>query len=289
MRVRPLYESKNQMPVHIPAARYGVSLIGFSEHERTLFASLFKLSGACREWKEGMEGKPDCILLDLETQEARDWYDRNYQRGAEFPIVAVGHASPATGISATRPGINATITRPLRWSGVLETLKSVIATSQTPGVAIATEPVTLPGPPEPDLALKGATLRTYKTIACALIVNPNPKGWRYITGELAARGYRVDHVSTGEAAVLLLANFRYNAVFVETHLPDEDGIGICRMLKQSQSRRKVTTIILSRHRKAVDRIRASFVGCDAILSAPVDADELHRTLDRLVPEYVLEQ
>jgi DNA-binding response OmpR family regulator len=66
-------------------------------------------------------------------------------------------------------------------------------------------------------------LRAYKTQAAALVINPNPKGWRYITAELGQRGYRVDHVSSSAAAVLLLVNFRYNLVFVEAHLPDEDG------------------------------------------------------------------
>jgi CheY-like chemotaxis protein len=277
------------MPAYVAGARYGVLLIGFSEQERTLFASLFKVSGAYREWKEEMDGKPDCVLLDMETEVARAWYERDRQTALDLRIVAVCQPVPGTGFVATETGFAASISRPLRWSGILETLGSVISCNRNSDVAVASNSTPSRPLPEPELALKSATPRIYKTVASALIVNPNPKGWRYITGELAARGYRVDHVSTGEAAVLLLANFRYNAVFVETHLPDEDGVGICRMLKQSQGRRKVTTIILSTNRKAVDRIRASFVGCDAYLSAPVDADELHRTLDRLLPEYVLDQ
>jgi CheY-like chemotaxis protein len=309
--VRPLHESKNPMPAPVADARYGVLLIGFSDLERTLFTSLFKVSGAYREWKSEMEGKPDCILLDLETEPARLWYERVDQEPLDRPIVAVGYDAQgssiadtpttdtritdtritATRITATRitaTRIAATLTRPLRWSGILTTLESVIANSRHNGDVPSREPATLAAVPEPDVTPKPATPRKYKTIATALIVNPNPKGWRYITGELAARGYRVDHVSTGEAAVLLLANFRYNAVFVEMLLPDEDGVAICRMLKQSLGRRKVTTIILSTKRKAVDRIRGTFVGCDAFLSAPVDADELQRTLDRLVPEYILD-
>ncbi|MDB5823815.1 MAG: response regulator [Herminiimonas sp.] len=280
------------MPAHIAAVRYGVLLIGFSEQERTLFASLFKVSGAYREWKDDMEGKPDCVLLDIGTDVAQSWYERDRPKAPHPPVIAVGNATPATGIAAT-------ISRPLRWSIVLETLESVTGSSANNGVAVQTELGSLATSLKAGTALKSAVLepvavkpatpRVYKTVATALIVNPNPKGWRYITGELAARGYRVDHVCTGEAAVLLLANFRYNAVFVEMLLPDEDGVGICRMLKQSQGRRKVSTIILSTNRKAVDRIRGTFLGCDAFLRAPIDADELHRTLDRLVPEYVLEQ
>jgi two-component system cell cycle response regulator len=270
------------MPAHIAGPRYGVLLIGFSTQERTLFASLFKVSGAYQDWNEGMRGKPDCILLDVEQNEARLWYDLDEIKTQGVPVIAIGSAMPGNRITAS-------ITRPLRWSGILETLGSVVANSKSNGVPVSSQSTTLLARPDLDPAMQSSLPRVYKTMATALIVNPNPTGWRYITGELSARGYRVDHVSTGEAALLLLANFRYNLMFVETQLPDEDGVGICRMLKQSQGRRKVTTVILSTNRKTVDRIRGTFAGCDAFLSAPIDADELQRTLDRLVPEYVLEK
>lgn len=270
------------MPAHVAGPRYGVLLIGFTAQERILFASLFKVSGAYQDWNEAMPGKPDCIVLDVEQNESRLWYDLDNLKTQGVPIIAIG-------TTMLGPRITASVTRPLRWSGILETLESVIANSKNNGVPAPSQSTTLLAKSDPDGVVQSPLPRIYKTVATALIVNPNPKGWRYITGELAARGYRVDHVSTGEAALLLLANFRYNLVFVETQLPDEDGVGICRMLKQSQGRRKVTTIILSTNRKTVDRIRGTFAGCDAFLSAPLEADELQRTLDRLVPEYVLEK
>jgi CheY-like chemotaxis protein len=132
-------------------------------------------------------------------------------------------------------------------------------------------------------------LRIYKTVGAVLVVNPKPTGWRHITAEVASLGYRVDHVSTGAAAALLLANFRYNCVIVETQLPDQEGFELCKMLKKTQGRRRTASIILSTSRNPLDRIKSKYVGCDAFISTPIDRDELARTLRKFLPEYILQE
>jgi twitching motility two-component system response regulator PilG len=221
--------------------------------------------------------------VNVDDEESRIWCDLEQINPTGAPIIAIGAEVCGNSIAAH-------IKRPFHWVQILETLELVLKQQRDPvrnhAAAFSTTllaPANLPDMPE------RSAPKIFKTVPAVLIVNPNPKGWRYITGELSSRGYRVDHVSTGAAAVVLLANFRYNLVFVETELPDEDGVGICKLLKQAQGRRRTTAIVLSTSRKAVDRIRGSFAGCDAFISTPIDPEELSRTLNKLVPEYVLEE
>jgi twitching motility two-component system response regulator PilG len=147
------------------------------------------------------------------------------------------------------------------------------------------------GPSKPSIADVPAVtgkLPVFKTIGAVLVVNPKPTGWRHITAEVASLGYRVDHVSTGAAAALLLANFRYNCVIVETQLPDQDGFDLCKFLRKQGGRRRTASIIVSTSRNPLDRIKSKYAGCDAFISTPVDRNELARTLKRLLPEYILE-
>ncbi|MDQ9170816.1 response regulator [Oxalobacteraceae bacterium R-40] len=269
-----IFESKTKI---------SIALIGVSKHERTVLTSLFKISGIYQEWKEDSSTPASCVLLDSDDPEGRLWYDAEMQRPSGIPIVTIGSFYLGNNVAAH-------LLRPFRWGQALEALKQAIEQSSRreliPQHALST---TFCAVSDTMDAAISTQLRVYRTQAAALVINPNPKGWRYITAELGQRGYRVDHVSTSAAAVLLLANFRYNLVFVEAHLPDEDGIAICKLLKQSQARRRTTAIILSTDRKAVDRIRGTFSGCDVFISKPVDPDELQRVLDKLAPEYVLDE
>jgi two-component system, cell cycle response regulator len=267
--------------IYEPKTKTLIALIGISKHERTVLTSLFKISGIYQEWKEGASAPARCVLLDSDDPEGRLWYDAEMQKPSGISIVTIGSFYLGSNVATH-------LMRPFRWGQALEALEQAIAESGrralTPQHALST---TFCAVSDTMDAAMSTQLRAYKTQPAALVINPNPKGWRYITAELGQRGYQVDHVSTSAAAVLLLANFRYNLVFVEAHLPDEDGVAICKLLKQSHGRRRTTAIILSTDRKAVDRIRGTFAGCDVFISKPVDPDELHRVLDKLAPEYVL--
>lgn len=271
--------------------------------------SLFKVSGNYREWQEDSKGQPDYVLMDVDAETGRACADRELEHPSGSPIVAVGAEVSGKSIAAYIP-------RPFRWADVLNTLASVTKTMHPPTNrevnAKPAEPQPLvdvsagksfsdaPAAPTDDLSGDASSIsisdvrgaddkpRIYKTIGAVLVVNPNPKGWRHVSAEVASLGYRVDHVSTGAAAALLLANFRYNCVIVETQLPDQDGFDLCKLLKKTEGRRRTATIVLTTSRNPIDRIKSKYVGCDAFISKPIDREELARTLKRFLPEYTLE-
>jgi two-component system cell cycle response regulator len=286
-----------------------IALVGFNDRERLLMNSLFKVSGNYREWQEDSKGQPDYVLMDVDAETGRACADRELEHPSGSPIVAVGAEVSGKSIAAYIP-------RPFRWADVLNTLASVTKTMHPPTDrevnAKPAEPQPLvdvsagksfsdaPAAPTDDLSSDASSIsisdvrgaddkpRIYKTIGAVLVVNPNPKGWRHVSAEVANLGYRVDHVSTGAAAALLLANFRYNCVIVETQLPDQDGFDLCKLLKKTEGRRRTATIVLTTSRNPIDRIKSKYVGCDAFISKPIDREELARTLKRFLPEYTLE-
>jgi twitching motility two-component system response regulator PilG len=286
-----------------------IALVGFNDRERLLMNSLFKVSGNYREWQEDSKGQPDYVLMDVDAETGRACADRELEHPSGSPIVAVGAEVSGKSIAAYIP-------RPFRWADVLNTLASVTKTMHPPTNrevnAKPAEPQPLvdvsagksfsdaPAAPTDDLSGDASSIsisdvrgaddkpRIYKTIGAVLVVNPNPKGWRHVSAEVASLGYRVDHVSTGAAAALLLANFRYNCVIVETQLPDQDGFDLCKLLKKTEGRRRTATIVLTTSRNPIDRIKSKYVGCDAFISKPIDREELARTLKRFLPEYTLE-
>jgi CheY-like chemotaxis protein len=286
-------------------ATVDIALVGFSDHERLVMNSLFKVSGAYREWQDDQRTQPHCVLMDVDEETGRACADMELEHPTGAPIVSIGTEVAGKSIAAHIP-------RPFRWVDILNTLASVTKSKHEPAdpgmdlspatILALTEkpsntiiPDVAPAAPAP-AEYKSSTstaairkgVRVYKTIGAVLVVNPNPKGWRHISAEVASLGYRVDHVSTGAAAALLLANFRYNCVILETQLPDQEGFELCSLLKKTEGRRRTATIILTNSRSPIDRIKSKYVGVDAFISKPVNRDELAKTLRRLLPEYVLQ-
>ncbi|MEN3293766.1 MAG: two-component system, cell cycle response regulator [Burkholderiales bacterium] len=287
-----------------------IALVGFNDRERLLMNSLFKVSGTYREWQEDSKAQPDYVLMDVDAETGRACADRELEHPSGSPIVAVG-------AEVTGKSIAAYIPRPFRWADVLNTLANVSrsvhpSTDREAGAKpVERKPLVdifsgngIPDAPAAlidelagdsshisisDLPDAGEKPRIYKTVGAVLVVNPNPKGWRHVSAEVANLGYRVDHVSTGAAAALLLANFRYNCVIVETQLPDQEGFDLCKLLRKTQGRRRTATIVLTTSSNPIDRIKSKYVGCDAFISKPIDREELARTLKRFLPAYTLQK
>jgi two-component system cell cycle response regulator len=128
----------------------------------------------------------------------------------------------------------------------------------------------------------------FKTQPAVLVVDPDPTGGQYVSGKLAGSGYRVDYAATAAEAIKLLATHRYNCAILETRLPDSDGFDICKMLKESDNRRRTASIILTTSRNPIDRLRGTMAGCDAYLSKPVRPEKLLQTLEKFLPDWRME-
>jgi CheY-like chemotaxis protein len=257
-----------------------IELVGFNPHDRTLLTSLFRVSNfgthCYQAWQQDQKSQPDCILLDGD--------DGDGTHGAGRPS-----GSPAVTVKAKvteKSPMVMHVHRPFRWTEILQTLDTIYRPhhDSVRGKLDLSSARQSSSDDSAGLVATRKTSKLFKTVPAVLVINPYPVGWRHITAKLASSGYRVDHVSSGERALCLLKEYRYNGVILETQLPDMNGFEICKLIKESGDRRLTTAIIVTTSRNPLDRLRGDEVGCDAFLSKPVDPVELESVFQKYLPD-----
>lgn len=115
-----------------------------------------------------------------------------------------------------------------------------------------------------------------------LVVNDDPVG-RYATVRLLqSAGFPVVEASTGMEA-LALADERLSAVVLDIHLPDIDGLEVCRRLRRQPTTFKLPVIHLTAaYLTDEDKVRGLDSGADAYLTHPVEPAVLVSTIQALV-------
>jgi twitching motility two-component system response regulator PilG len=267
--------------ISIGTHKLHIEVVGFTERERTLLAAFFEATNTFQAWQPDEQRDPDCILLDIENEAGRMCCDRELRRPSGAPVITIG------GNIVRRFPVVAQLSRPLRWTELMPTLDRALQ----PYCDTLYEQAEESAPKFPrstaefDLAANCyKTGRKFKTVPAVLIVNPNPVGWRYITGKLTDSGYQVDHVSTGAKAISLMMEHRYNCIIAETELPDTDGFSLCKLARQSNDRRRPAAIILTTSPRPLDRIRGALAGCNAFISKPVGPEKLTAILEKFLPD-----
>ena len=115
-----------------------------------------------------------------------------------------------------------------------------------------------------------------------LVVNDDPVG-RYATvRQLQVAGFPVAEAATG-AEALALADESLSAIVLDIHLPDIDGLEVCRRLRLQPTTFKLPVIHLtSAYLTDEDKVRGLDAGADAYLTHPVEPAVLISTIQALV-------
>ncbi len=142
-------------------------------------------------------------------------------------------------------------------------------------------PAVPPDPPAPAPVGMGAR-KLDRSRHPLLVVNDDPVG-RYTTvRQLQAAGFpTVEAVSGMEA--LALADESLSAVVLDIHLPDIDGLEVCRRLRRQPTTFKLPIIHLTAaYLTDEDKVRGLDSGADAYLTHPVEPAVLISTIQALV-------
>jgi two-component system cell cycle response regulator DivK len=86
-----------------------------------------------------------------------------------------------------------------------------------------------------------------------------------------------------EAAFEITCREHPDLVLLDVRLPDLDGLVVTRRLRSRESFGKLPIVIVSGQARAEDREKAMAAGCSAYLTKPIDFDQLHHLMRRLVP------
>jgi Amt family ammonium transporter len=102
---------------------------------------------------------------------------------------------------------------------------------------------------------------------------------------LTKAGYQCDVVANGKQAVEALRSARYDAILMDCHMPEMDGLEATRSIRESEQRGeiagpgKIPIIALTANAMASDRQRCLEAGMSDYLSKPLNPMELVETIE----------
>ncbi|RSV29065.1 DNA-binding response regulator [Sphingomonas sp. ABOLH] len=102
---------------------------------------------------------------------------------------------------------------------------------------------------------------------------------RSIAALLRGAGHAVDHVATGEDALMVLATEPYALVVLDVGLPDLDGFAVLQALRKRGDR--VPVLMLTARDALDDRVRGLDLGADDYLRKPFAPEELEARIRAL--------
>jgi len=112
-----------------------------------------------------------------------------------------------------------------------------------------------------------------------LIVEDDAALARGIIALLRAAGHAVDHVATGEDALMVVAGEVYALVVLDVGLPDIDGFAVLQTLRRQGNR--VPVLMLTARDALDDRVRGLDLGADDYLRKPFAPAELEARIRAL--------
>jgi DNA-binding response OmpR family regulator len=113
-----------------------------------------------------------------------------------------------------------------------------------------------------------------------LLVEDEPRAAQMLAKGLREQAYAVDVVGDGEGAVYQAAITEYDAIILDVVLPLQDGLAVCRSIRQGGS---AVPVLMLTARDAVEaRIAGLDSGADDYLTKPFDFGELLARLRAII-------
>ncbi|HVZ46053.1 MAG TPA: response regulator transcription factor [Ramlibacter sp.] len=127
-----------------------------------------------------------------------------------------------------------------------------------------------------------AATRAHAGAGRVLVVDDSLAVRHHLRSLLERRGIEVTDVATAEAGIEACAAASDIAcVLMDVLMPGIDGFEACRRIK-ARGRAAPPVVMLTSKSSPFDRVRGKMAGCDTYLTKPVDPEQLHDVLGRLV-------
>ncbi|MDQ3012176.1 MAG: response regulator [Acidobacteriota bacterium] len=101
--------------------------------------------------------------------------------------------------------------------------------------------------------------------------------------DLQHEGYQVITASNGEEAVRVAALTKPNIILMDIGMPLLDGLGATAKIRENESLRDTPVIAVTAFSTAGFRRAAYNVGFDGYITKPIDFQQLHELINRLLP------
>src|SRR5260370_38944467 len=104
-----------------------------------------------------------------------------------------------------------------------------------------------------------------------LVVDDEPQITRVLRTTLSAQGYDIRIANDGEMALELMKNWTPDVVVTDLAMPNLDGVGLCRQVRQIS---QVPIIVLSVRGEDRSKVEALDAGADDYVTKPFSMNEL---------------
>ncbi|TYP00132.1 twitching motility two-component system response regulator PilG [Geothermobacter ehrlichii] len=99
---------------------------------------------------------------------------------------------------------------------------------------------------------------------------------------LTSKGYDVQGVSNGAAALRVIDEEPPDLVLLDIMLPEMDGFEVCRRIKQNEATRHIPVIMLTAKKSREDMARGEEVGADWYITKPFKSAMVIETIQRFL-------
>jgi len=99
---------------------------------------------------------------------------------------------------------------------------------------------------------------------------------------LTSKGYDVQGVSNGIAALEVIAEEPPDLVLLDIMLPEMDGFEVCRRIKENEQSRHIPVIMLTAKKSREDMARGEDVGADWYITKPFKSAMVIETIQRFL-------
>jgi two-component system, sensor histidine kinase and response regulator len=210
----------------------------------------------------------DCHMPEMNGFEvAKQIYDNPEMAGTTLMMLTSG-GSPGDGARCRELGISAYLTKPVRPTELLD------------GIGRALQKL-----PEKEAPLiTQHSLREERNRARILLAEDNPVNQTVAVRMLEKRGYTVEVVSNGRAALDASENNRFDLVLMDIQMPDMDGFEATAAIRAREkiSGSHIPIIAMTAHAMKSDEERCLAAGMDGYVAKPIRIQELLAALERLL-------
>jgi two-component system, cell cycle response regulator len=260
----PAVASNAAAAIEVPTPALQLLARGFVGMERSLIEGTVRMSQRRTPRLELLADddldSADLVIIDTRSERAVQWAKsqpalaRKTVLWVDGPNVGPGHTL---------------IRRPVQWSNLPIILARALEQRQTPAQAPRQNS-------EPPVRASSPAVADSRPV---LVVDDSLAVRAYLRSLLEARGISVVESENGQAAIQAVSQTAYSCVLMDVLMPGIDGYDACKQIKaRLRGAANVPVIMLTSKSSPFDRIRGKMAGCDAYLTKPVDADQLHAVM-----------
>ncbi|GIZ53113.1 response regulator [Noviherbaspirillum aridicola] len=275
--------------------RFVLELLGFTEAEKNLLSSTFRLSNRRPFHYTEANGheRPDVYLANADNAEALRVL-RERTPNVHAPAVLIGRNT----VTLDWPLVQ----KPIHWMRLFDTLdqqmrvallervrRNAAAGGGWDGSARrscdhgAAPVASAASAAAPQWTMPAAGAATAPGQEAVLVVDDSATVRAFMRARLAPFRFHLDFAESGEMAIDMAQARTYQCIFLDVLMPGMDGYQVCKRIKSSSATRDTAVIMLSSKSSAFDRFRGSWAGCDAYLAKPVAERDLLTTIARFLP------